>query len=71
MQLDHLEAFLSASEGVQNGQGDAPLLALQMEKGSHEPRNVGEGTDSPLGPPERTRPRQHLDFSPVGPIKCF
>lgn len=44
-------------------------------EGGHEPRNIeaeeDKGTDSPLGPPERSTQCPHLDFSPVRPVPDF
>lgn len=46
--------------------------ALEVEEGAVSPETQAtsqrwkkQGTDSPLEPPERTQPYQHLDYSPV------
>lgn len=51
---------------------DAALLALKMEEGAMSQglqvasrRRKRQDTDFPLEPPERTKPWQHLVFSPM------
>lgn len=54
---------------------------LLASKGAREPCDKedgqlsslgkGKGMDSPLGPPERTSPRQHLNFGPSRLILGF
>ena len=66
---------------VVGGQKAATLLALEMDKMDHEPRNnkctlppkarKGKNPDFPLKPPERNTAQLHLDFSSVRPTLDF
>lgn len=63
---------------MENRHRDAKLLSLKMERGGLETRNVatcepgkGKQMDSLLGPPERTQPCQHVDFSPARLMSDF
>lgn len=58
--------------------GQMPFPAVKMQEGAMSQGlgaalefGIGKKTDSPLGPPERTKPSQNLEFGPMRPIPDF